>query len=302
MNRYRREITGMATLLIISMFCTALLWRCANIMPLEGGPRDSIPPRIVAVTPADYSTGFAEKRIYIEFDEYVQIKNQQSELFTSPKMKKTPTITTRGRGIVIQIRDTLRDSTTYAINFGSSIADNNEGNPLHGLRYVFSTGSEIDSLVVSGYTEDSYKADSVAKSFVYFYPVDSIGPVDTYDSTMLAERYSPAVIGRAETNGIFIAQNLKPIPYRIYAFEDTNKDMIYQPGIDKVGFADSIQNPADLPDFGVYFDSLRMYLTAQPQLYFRMFTDVAFKPQSLDNTLGEILSGLAGETDSETDF
>ena len=55
--------------------------------------------------------------------------------------------------------DTLKENTTYALNFGSAVRDNNEGNPLNSLRYVFSTGPEIDSLVVSGYTADSYKAD-----------------------------------------------------------------------------------------------------------------------------------------------
>ncbi len=173
-------------------------------------------------------------------------------------MKKTPQLTIRGRGVVIKIQDTLLDNTTYAINFGSTICDNNEGNPYNGLRYVFSTGAEIDSMVVSGYTEDAFKADSVSKSFVYFFPVeglDSVAFTREYDSVMLKRDtagvlvYNPAVIARAEKNGIFIAQNLKPIPYRIYAFEDTNSNMMYEASVDKIGFIDEPQNPLELHDF-----------------------------------------------------
>lgn len=134
-------------------------------------------------------------------------------------------------------------------------------------------------MVVSGYTADSYTADSVAKSFICFFPADSVEDVPEYDSTML--KYQPAVIARAETNGIFIAQNLKPIPYRVYAFEDKNNNQIYEPSVDQVGFLTGTYNPAELPDFGIWYDSIRRYVTADPQLYFRMFTDEAFGRQYL---------------------
>ena len=135
------------------------------------------------------------------------------------------------------------------------------------------------SLVFAGYTADSYSSDSVAKSFIYFFPADSVEDIPEYDSTMF--KYQPAVIARAETNGIFIAQNLKPIPYRVYAFEDKNNNQIYEPSVDQVGFLTGTYNPAELPDFGIWYDSIRRYVTADPQLYFRMFTDEAFGRQYL---------------------
>lgn len=263
-------------------FCTAFLWRCATIMTPTGGPKDTLPPVITLMTPDNFTTDFKDRRIYIEFDEFVQIKDQQKEFFTSPQMKKKPTITLRGKGISVQLRDTLKENTTYALNFGSAIRDNNEGNPLYSMRYVFSTGPEIDSMVLSGYTADAYKADSVGKSFIYFYIADSVPEPKEYDSTLF--NYKPHVIGRAETNGIFLAQNLKPVPYRVYAFQDTNDNQIYEPSIDKVGFLDSVINPALMPDFSVWYDSLRHYVTADPQLFMRMFTDVSFKRQTLQQS------------------
>ena len=194
-------------------------------------------------------------------------------------MKKKPSVVRRGQAIVVTIKDTLMPNTTYAINFGSSILDNNEGNPLHSMRYVFSTGPEIDSMYMSGYTADAFKADSVGKSFIYFFIADSVERPKDWDSTMF--KYKPAVIARAEKNGIFIAQNLKPVDYRVYAFEDTNGNMEYEPSIDQIGFLDTVYNPKDMPSFYIWFDSLRKYPSADPQLYFRMFKDRRFARQTL---------------------
>lgn len=267
------------------LFASGFLSRCASMMTPTGGPRDSLPPVIVAMTPDNFTTNRPTTnlgKIYIEFDEFVQLKDQQKEFFTSPQMKKKPTLLLRGRGVVVQIRDTLLPNTTYALNFGSTICDNNEGNPLHSMRYVFSTGPTIDSMYMSGYTADSYKADSASKSFIWFYPVDSVEQVAEYDSTVF--KYKPAVIARAENNGIFIAQNLKPISYRVYAVQDKNDNQMYEPGTDQVGFLDGAYNPAEMPDFALWYDSLRRYVTAEPQLYFRMFTDKAFRRQLLSQT------------------
>ncbi len=180
-------------------------------------------------------------------------------------MRRKPQLTVRGRGVVVQLRDTLAPNTTYALDFGSAIRDNNEGNPLYSMRYVFSTGGEIDSMICSGYTADAYEADSVPRSFLWFFPADSTAVTPEYDSTLYLHR--PSVIARAENNGIFIAQNLKPVPYRIYAFEDTNGNQLYDPSVDRVGFLDEARNPAELPDFAIWHDSVRGYATAEPQLY-----------------------------------
>ena len=272
----------MGRVALVLLFCTAFLWRCATIMTPTGGPKDTLPPVITMMTPDNFTKNFKNRRIYIEFDEFVQLKDQQKEFFTSPQMKKKPTITMRGKGILIQIRDTLLENTTYALNFGSAVCDNNEGNPLHSMRYVFSTGPEIDSMIMSGYTVDAYKADSVGKSFIYFYMADSVPEPKEYDSTLF--NFKPAVIGRAENNGIFLAQNLKPVSYRVYAFEDTNGNQMYEPSIDKVGFLDTLINPSRMADFSVWYDSMRRYVTADPQVFMRMFTDEAFKRQALQQS------------------
>ena len=283
-NTISQRITSALSAFIILLFGAALFTKCASTMTPTGGPKDTIPPVIVYMNPDNFSTKIDTlhpPKIYVEFDEYVQIKDLQKELYTSPAMKKQPSVVRRGKGILITIKDTLRPDITYAINFGAAIADNNEGNPLHAMRYVFSTGDKVDSMYMSGYTADSYKADSVGRSFIYFFIADSVETPTEYDSTMF--KYKPHVVARAEKNGIFIAQNLKPVDYRIYAFEDTNGNMEYEPSVDRIGILDSVYNPLHMPGFCIWFDSLRHYPSAEPQLYFRMFMDRRFTRQVLSS-------------------
>jgi hypothetical protein len=243
---------------VLLMFSSSLLWRCANISSPQGGPKDSLPPIIVSAAPMFNTTEFKGNTITIGFDEYVVIKDQQKEFFTSPMMKRTPKLTTIGKTIRITILDTLAENQTYALNFGSSVVDNNEGNILSDLRYVFSTGREIDSMVMSGYTVSASKGDSVSKSLIFFYPAE-VDSIPDYDSILF--KHKPAVVARAANNGIFVAQNLKPIDYKIYAIQDNNNNYTYDPETDMVGFLDSVRNPLREPDFSVWYDTTRHYLT-----------------------------------------
>ncbi|MDL2320281.1 Ig-like domain-containing protein [Alistipes sp. OttesenSCG-928-B03] len=279
MRAKKSKISRFAVQLGLAVFfCTGLLARCANPMAPQGGPKDTIAPKVVNMTPGLGTKNFKGRRIYIEFDEYVKLQDQQKEFFTSPGMKRKPTLTLKGRGIQIDILDTLLPNQTYALDFAGSIRDNNEGNPLNGFRYVFSTGDEIDSLVMSGYTADAYKADSVSKTFICFFD-PSVDSIPQYDSVMF--NCMPEAIARAENNGIFLAQNLKAKPYRIYAYQDANHNQKYDPGTDKIGFLDSVYNPVGMPDFTAWYDTIRRYTVADPQLYFRMFTDEMTKRQSI---------------------
>ena len=286
MTLFKQTLTlrSMGRTAILLLFLSSMLVRCANTTTPQGGPRDTIPPVLMVATPENYMTGFTQKRIFVEFNEYVQLKDQHKEFFTSPRMKTKPTLSIRGRGVMIDIKDTLRDDQTYVLNFGASLRDNNEGNPLHSFSYVFSTGTEIDSMWMSGYTADAQKSDSVAKSYIYFYRADSLA-LDTtvrtaeFDSTLL--RRQPDAIARAETNGIFLAKHLKATDYRVYSFQDKNDNQMYDPGTDLVGFVDSTYNPAEMPEFAIWYDSLRRYWTGEPQLYMRMFMDGTFKRQML---------------------
>ena len=282
MNRTEINLCkGFIYTLLAGMLATAGLWRCARITQPQGGPKDSLPPVVITMTPAYGTVDFKEKRVYIEFNEYVQLKDQQKEFYTSPFMKKTPLVSLRGRGIQVDIKDTLLPNQTYSLNFGRSVADNNEGNPYTGLRYVFSTGSEIDSLMMSGYSVDAYTSDTVGNVFLLFYDPKA-DSVPERDSTVFQSK--PLAVGRAFPNGIFLVENLKPMDYRVYALEDNNGNRQYEAGVDRIAFLDSTSNPATMPAFDIWYDSSRMYLQAQPQILMRMFMDEPSKRQTYSSS------------------
>ena len=262
---------------ILAVVLLATLCRCARQAAPQGGPRDSLPPKVVTMTPAFGTTHFKDKRILIEFDEYVQLEDQQKEFFTSPFMEQKPVLSIRGRSVQIDLKEDLDSNRTYALDFGSSVVDNNEGNPYVGLRYVFSTGGEIDSLLMSGYTVDAQKGDTLGKVFLLFFDAKA-DSIPAYDSTIVNSK--PLSVARSYPNGIFIAENLKPMDYRIYALEDNNNNMRYEPGVDRVAFLDTVFNPLREPAFDIWYDTSRRYMQADPQLMMRLFKEIPSKRQT----------------------
>lgn len=132
---------------------------CAKRGSITGGLKDTIPPTLRFSSPENFSTNFNAKEIRITFDEYIKIKDVTKQLIISPPMKYAPVITptSASKYINIRLKDTLQPNTTYSFNFGSSIQDNNEGNPYQQFKYVFSTGTYIDSLTLKGVVKDAYK-------------------------------------------------------------------------------------------------------------------------------------------------
>ena len=86
-------------------------------------------------------------------------------------MKRQPEILpyNASKFITIRIKDTLLPNTTYSFNFGKSIQDNNEGNPYQQFKYVFSTGSYIDSLNLGAKVKDAIerKVDNYVSIMLY---------------------------------------------------------------------------------------------------------------------------------------
>lgn len=117
---------------------------CANMLPPSGGPRDSLPPRLVSALPKDSAVNVKIKNITLTFDEYITLQNTQENLIISPFLKNTPIIDYKLRNVTLKLKDSLEDNTTYSFNFGESIRDVNENNIARDLTYVFSTGKTVD--------------------------------------------------------------------------------------------------------------------------------------------------------------
>src|SRR5690606_8968802 len=100
---------------------------CANIQQPTGGPRDSIPPKLLSELPSNLSTNFTAQKVVLTFDEFIRLSNPTREISISPDMDRFPEFKANRRNLEITLPDSLAENTTYVINFGRAIADNNEG-------------------------------------------------------------------------------------------------------------------------------------------------------------------------------
>jgi hypothetical protein len=156
------SILKLGVLAIWALSSIMQLEGCANIVPPSGGPRDSLPPYLIAARPIDSALGVFPKEILVGFNEYITTTSIQENLIISPTLKNTPLIDARLNSIKIRIADTLLNNTTYSIQFGDAIKDVNEGNILKNFTYVFSTGSRLDTGKIYGKVmlAESGKVDS----------------------------------------------------------------------------------------------------------------------------------------------
>ena len=147
-----------ALLVVISMYITG----CANIIPPGGGPRDSLPPKLVVALPKDSATNVHTKNFLLSFDEYVTLQGLQENLIVSPTVKNTPIIDYKLKNVTIKFKDSLEENTTYTLDFGKALVDVNESNVAKGFRYIFSTGNTIDNGNYTGHVivAATGKADS----------------------------------------------------------------------------------------------------------------------------------------------
>jgi len=229
-----------------------------------GGPKDTLAPVILKSTPTQFSRNVSGKEFEITFDEYVTLKDLQKSFYITPPMEELPEVREKGKRIEIVLDKDLQANTTYSFNFGNSIVDNNEGNPIVNYSLTFSTGSNIDTLKFNGIVYDACTMLPAAGAYVFFYENDSI---------QVPLKYKPSIITKADKEGIFIANTLKNRQYKVIAIEDVNRNYLFDPGVDRIAFEKKMFGPIDIstrPD--TMPDSLwRSQLL--PQVKLKMFAE-----------------------------
>ncbi len=263
----------------------AAFYSCASPAAPQGGPRDYDPPRIIVEVPSNYTTKFDYSRVIIEFDEYINLKDQQKNIIISPPITPRPTFTIKGRSVVIDIEAKLDSATTYTINFGNAIVDNNEGNALNDYTYAFSTGETVDSLVMSGLAVNVETGDTLIGALALLYnsvPDTTWEGQGELDSTLFLSKVM--AVARTDSNGVFLATNLKGIDYKAYVIFDSNGNNSYEPGEELVGIMDSTLNPLRMKSFKVWYDPLRRKISATPQVTFKLFGEKPMYKQNLANS------------------
>jgi len=209
---------------------------CANTTtPPSGGPKDTIPPVITEIYPALGAVNIPTQKtkLVMKFNEYVTIKDAKS-IFLSPPLEKAPKYKLKGKGVVISFEGDLDSNRTYTLDVTNAIADNNEGNMFPGFTLVFSTGSEIDSMMVTGLVQDCNKLEPLKGATVMLYK-------DHADSAIFLKRPDAAV--KTDQWGFFCLRNIQDTLYRMYAIIDENNNNKYDPDAEKVAFIDTLIRP-----------------------------------------------------------
>jgi len=224
--------------LIYIVLSIVVISGCAKRGSPSGGPVDSIPPVLINSSPKINSIKFDSKEIRLTFDEFVKLDNVDEQLIISPPINKSSYEVKPLNGVTkkvfLEFIDSLETETTYSINFGNSIKDNNEGNPLTFFSYTFSTGETIDSLYVRGNISDAFDKETDDYISIHLYRIDSI----FNDSIIFNNR--PTYISNSLDSTSYQFKNIKEGKYLILALKDIDNNYFFDPFYDKIGFIDSL--------------------------------------------------------------
>lgn len=235
-----RKITA-AIFICLSLLA---LVKCAKRGSPTGGEKDLTGPVLIKAFPTNLSVEFRGQKFKLLFDEYVQLKDVQTQLVVSPPLKYIPEIKPINRAskvLEITLKDTLKENTTYAFNFGQSIVDFNEGNPNNFLSYVFSTGNYIDSLQMAGIVDDALSTTVDRFISVMLYKVDS-----TYSDSIVFKTPPNYITNTLDSLVVFRLKNLSAGTYAMVALKDENNNTLFDQSQEKIGFLDRfIEIPKD---------------------------------------------------------
>jgi len=218
--------------LCLSLIVLLLTISCAKRGTITGGAKDTIAPVLNNSFPKNFSTNFNGKEIKLVFDEYVKLKNANKQLIISPPMKNQPEIlpSNASKILTIKLKDTLIPNTTYSFNFGQSIQDNNEGNPLNQFNYVFSTGTYIDSLALTVKIKDALEKKTDNFVSVMLYEIN-----EKYNDSTIYKETPRYITNSLDSLKIVKLENLKAGTYQLIALKDNGNNK-YNPKSDKIGF------------------------------------------------------------------
>jgi hypothetical protein len=212
-------------------FLFTVFTQCAKVGSPTGGPKDEKPPQVTESNPLNKQTNWSSKEIEISFDEFIALKNLNDELIVSPPLKEKPVVRIRNKTLVIDLKEDPRDSTTYTLNFGNAIADNNEGNLIPDYEFVFSTGPVLDSLSLTGVAVNAYT----------LLPEKEKVAVMLFDNLCDSAPYKdlPLYFTRTSPEGKFAINNIRPDTFRLFALKDANNNLKFDVPDEMIAYSDS---------------------------------------------------------------
>ena len=233
------RILPIIMLVLFTIYYSLFTISCARMGQPDGGWYDDDPPVVVGSTPEDRATNVKTNKITIYFDEFIKIDNATEKVIVSPPQLEVPEIKGAGKKIVVELKDTLKENTTYTIDFSDAISDNNEGNPMGNYTFTFSTGEQIDTFEIAGYVLDASNLEPIKGIAVGLYNDLS----DTAFTTKPLMR-----ISRTDSRGHFVVKGVAPGTYRAYALQDMDGDFCFKQKGEMIAFNHETYSPSSKPD------------------------------------------------------
>jgi len=227
-------VNNCITVVLVGVVLSIMASGCGQQVAPTGGPRDSIPPKLITSIPAYKSVEFKGNKITLLFDEYVTLENPFEKLVYAPTPKNNPTAESKLKSVTIKIKDTLEENTTYRIDFGNALKDINENNALEDFSFTFSTGKYIDSAYLAGkvYMAADGKTDSTLIVMLH----------RNFDDSAVAKE-KPRYYAPLKGDGSFYFGNLKPGKYNVFALKDADGGKKYDQASEMIAFHSS---PVDI--------------------------------------------------------
>jgi Bacterial Ig-like domain len=213
---------------------------CARVMVPEGGPKDTIPPKLIHAFPTQESTGFKVRMIKLVFDKEIEVQDIYNKLVVTPRLQKLKnrpsyTYSVRGKTLKLTLEAPLQEETTYTFNFNDAVKDTTEGNIAEGLIRTFCTGDQIDTMYVTGQVKHLMTHESAAKVLVALCRADN-NSLNIFDNP-------PDYCIQTDEEGEFKLGHVKKGKYYIYASTNRDNQLTVDPSEDAYGF---LKNPIDL--------------------------------------------------------
>ncbi len=236
--------SGFFLVVFIALLADFLFTACASRGNPDGGPRDTLAPAVDTTFPPNFSTGFKSNEIEILFNEYISLKSANQQIRITPPLSESLEIKAGTKSILIEIpADSLLPNTTYTISFGTAITDYTEGNVNDAFKYVFSTGTFIDSLSISGSVRD-VENEPQEEILVALYELSTLQIADSIPFKALPTYYT-----YTDENGKFELTNLKYGRFHVLAFEDAGGKFKMLTGNETVAFLnDTLALKAENPN------------------------------------------------------
>jgi uncharacterized protein (DUF2141 family) len=185
-----------------------------------GGPVDKSGPMILSCMPEKGAIGIPrDNKVSILFSERVDRRTIETAVFVSPRPEGKLKYDWDGNKLDIILPDSFALNATYIVSVGAAVADLRNNKMEQSFQLAFSTGQTINQGKLEGAVFQNNK------------PAPNI-TIGLYDSALIGKEtfldsVYPAYFTQSDKDGKYILDYLSDGDYFLYAFNDKNKNQLF---------------------------------------------------------------------------